>query len=398
MQQAMSYVILTPYSVEKSRTGGVVSRLLSQTDLELVAAQVITPDEEFVKEYAASIRSQDAKNLSIAGELLARYIERNMAPSGGRAHRFMLLIFKGEDPYRKLSNICGVLFPKEKNTEHIYGETIRDTYADYILDPEDHEKMIYFEPAVLTPRIPELAIDNFKIFVKHFKKHMNIVSNMTYPDPTKIERTLVILKPDNWNYASSRPGTIIDMFSRTGLRIVGTKVFRFSLNQALAFYGPVENSLKEKLAPIFAMKAKEILEREFSFSISNESEKCLADNLGKEYAKDEFLKIVEFMCGRRPATCPPEEADQEGDVKCMIIVYEGESAIDRIREVLGPTDPLKAPSGTVRRDFGSNVMVNTAHASDSAESYAKEKKIVKLDENSLLPMVEKYLEELDNPS
>jgi hypothetical protein len=97
------------------------------------------------------------------------------------------------------------------------------------------------------------------------------------------------------------------------------------------------------------------------------------------------------MSGRRPDACPLEEADEPGSVKCMIIIYEGENAINKIREVLGPTDPVKAPSGTVRREFGSNVMVNTAHASDSIESYEREKKIVKVDENPLVSIIDEYL-------
>jgi nucleoside diphosphate kinase len=393
MDRTLSYVIVTPYSVAKSRTGGVIARLLSQTDLELVAAQMLTPDEAFVHDYAAIIRKQDKRNLNVAGELLAHYIEKNMSPSGGRAHRFLLLIFRGENPCKKLSVICGALFPKGGHTAYVYGETIRDTYADYLVDPDDAEKLIYFEPALLTPRIQELANQNMVLFARYFRNVENIVHNMSYREPSKIERTLVIIKPDNWNFASGRPGTIIDMFSRTGLRIVGTKIFRFSLNQALDFYGPVEETLKEKLAPVFGQKARETLEREFEFSLDQDIEKSLCESFGYEYAREQFRKIVEFMSGRRPDNCPPEEADDPGDVKCMILVYEGEDAIRKIREVLGPTDPLKAPGGTIRREFGSNVMVNTAHASDSAESYERERKIVRIDENSLSSIVEEYLDE-----
>jgi nucleoside diphosphate kinase len=77
----------------------------------------------------------------------------------------------------------------------------------------------------------------------------------------------------------------------------------------------------------------------------------------------------------------------------MILVYEGVAAIKKIREVLGPTDPLKAPGGTVRREFGSNVMVNTAHASDSPESFERERAIVKIEENPLESVIKAYLAE-----
>jgi len=391
MKQTLSYVMVTPYTIAKSRTGGVIARLLSRVDLELVGAQIITPDVEFVKEYAETLRNQERRNLNTAGDLLANYVERNMGPSGGRRHRSLLLIFRGENSCRKLSDICGVLFPEKHSIEALSGETIRDTYADYIVDRDDPEKVIHFEPAILTPRHQELADESMAMFVRHFKNSKNVVSNMHYNDSSKIEQTLVILKPDNWSFASSRPGTIIDMFSRTGLRVVGIKIFSFSLNQALDFYGPVELTLKEKLAPIYGQKAREILERNFEFPLSENTAKILDESFGKEYAQEQFYKIVAFMSGRRPDTCPAGEEDEPGNVKCMILVYEGENAIKKIRDVLGPTDPLKAPGGTVRREFGSNTMVNTAHASDSVESYERERKIVKIEENSLIPIMEAYL-------
>jgi nucleoside diphosphate kinase len=383
--------MVTPYTIAKSRTGGVISRLLSRLDLELAGAQMIAPDEDFVREYAASLRGQNPQNLNSGSELLADYVEKNLGHSGWRRHRSLLIIFKGENACRKLSDICGALFPENRSIESINGETIRDTYADLILSPDDPEKILYFEPAVLTPRKQELADENLRLFAKYLEGRENIISNITYHDPVKIERTLVIIKPDNWKYASSKPGTIIDMFSRTGLRIVGIKVFRFSLNQALDFYGSVEKSLKEKLAPVFGAKAKEILEKEFQIPLNRDIENSLTESFGMEYAREQFRKILEFMSGLRPDTCPAPEAGKPGGVMCMILVYEGEDAVKKIRHVLGPTDPLKAPGGTIRREFGSSVMVNTAHASDSRESYEREKEIVRLNENSLGSIIKEYL-------
>jgi len=391
MKQTLSYVIVTPYTIAKSRTGGVIARLLSRVDLELAGAQIITPGEDFINEYAAILRNQEKRNVNRAGDLLANYIERNMGPSGGRRHRSLLLIFRGENSCRKLSDICGALFPEKHSVEALSGETIRDTYADYIVDRDDPEKIIHFEPAILTPRHEELANESMAAFVKYFKNSSNVADNRSYQDSSKRERTLVILKPDNWSFASSRPGTIIDMFSRTGLRIAGIKIFSFSLKQALDFYGPVESTLRERLAPVYGLKARETLERNFEFPLSENTARILGESFGKEYAKEQFYKIVAFMSGRRPDTCPSGEEDKQGNVKCMILVYEGENAIKKIRDVLGPTDPLKAPGGTVRREFGSNVMVNTAHASDSVESYEREKEIVKIEENSLISIIEEYL-------
>lgn len=391
MNQNLSYVLVTPYTIAKSRTGGVIARLLSRLDLELVGAQMITPDEAFVKEYADLIRKQrDPENPKAAG-LLADYVEQNLAPSGGRRHRSLLLLFRGTDAVRKLSDIVGALYSENRGIESITGETIRDTYADMIVDPNDPNKVTYFEPAVLTPRSQEAADQNLALFRRYLKQQPNIVENISYPDPSKIERTLVILKPDNWKYNSSRPGTIIDMFSRTGLRIIAVKVHRFTITEALEFYGPVKDALKTKLSPVFGKKAKELLEAEFKITLSEATEKALTDSFGVEYAVDQFEQIVEFMSGQKPSKCPVEEMNQPGSVKCMILVYEGENAVNKIRDVLGPTDPLKAPMGTVRREFGSNVMVNTAHASDSAENAQREMGIVKINTNMCYEVINSYL-------
>lgn len=46
----------------------------------------------------------------------------------------------------------------------------------------------------------------------------------------------------------------------------------------------------------------------------------------------------------------------------------GENAVETVRNLIGPTDSKKAEAGTVRGDFGVDVMVNIVHASDSLEN------------------------------
>ncbi|MDR1507839.1 MAG: nucleoside-diphosphate kinase [Treponema sp.] len=392
MKDSLSYVLVTPYTVAKSRTGGVIARLLSRLDLELAGAQMIAPDETFVAEYARQIRAQ-ARPTDPGGKaarLLSEYVENNLY-SGGRGHRTLLLIFRGEDPTAKLSRICGALYSENRGIESVTGETIRDTYADLIYSADDPSRVTYFEPAVLTARNQESADTNLTLFSRFLDGKENVVHNIDYPDPSKIEQTLVIIKPDNWTYASSKPGTIIDMFSRTGLRIVATKLHRFSLAQVLSFYGSVKDALKKKLAPSAGERAKELLEKEFSITLNKDTGRTIVEQFGSAYAEQQFSQIIAFMSGITEETWPSVDKDKPGPVKCMLLLYEGEDAVNKIREVLGPTDPLKAPGGTVRRDFGSNVMVNTAHASDSAENSRREQNIVKINENSLKAVIDEYL-------
>jgi len=388
MSKGLSYVLVTPYTIGKSRTGGVLSRLLSRTDLELVGAQIIAPDKKLADDYAFSLRERAPSNQLV---LLADYAEKHLSPSGGRSHRTLILLFKGENPCGQLLNICGHIYTKHVEVDALSGETIRDTYSDLIFSDINQDEVRYFEPAVFTPRSQEEADKDLLMFADFIEGKENLVQNVEYSDPSKIEKTLVIIKPDNWKHSSSRPGAIIDMFSRTGLRIIGIKVHRFSLAEALDFYGPVESILKEKLANSFGQKAIELLEKEFHFKISKDLSELLGAGFGTECARDQFHQIVEFMSGKRPGCYTADEIQKPGDVKCMILIYEGENAINKIRDVLGSTDPNKAANGTVRREFGSNVMVNTAHASDSLESYEREKKIVRINHNSLVSIIRENL-------
>jgi len=382
MKTELSYVFITPYSIVKSRTGGIMARLLSRTDLELVGIQMILPDGEFVRDYARLIREQAPRD---ERDFLADFVEKNFI-SGGRAHRILMLLMRGPDAYNKLNGICGHIHPENRGLESLTGETIRDTYSDLIFDSADPGKVTYFEPAVCTPRNQEDANRDLELIARLLKGKQNIVTNMVYPNPAKVEKTLVILKPDNWEHASSKPGAIIDMFSRTGLRIVGIKIHQFTHEEALEFYAPVESVLKEKLVPDAAERAVDLLEKEFDIKLSGATKNLLRENFGRDFAECRFLDIIEFMSGMRP-----DSAGTAKHVKTMILVYEGEEAIRKIREVLGPTDPLKAPEGTVRREFGSSIMVNTAHASDSAESFNREQRIVKIYENTLRDIIENHL-------
>jgi nucleoside diphosphate kinase len=244
---------------------------------------------------------------------------------------------------------------------------------------------------VLTaPNLPS-AIKRLRMFAEFASKESNLVENVTYEHPEKIERTLVIIKPENWREPSSRPGNIIDMLSRTGLRIIGCKVAQISVAQAMEFYGPVRDVLRAKLAPVIGKRARGILEKELDLKLSVEVDAALGSSVGMAFADDQFARIIEFMSGRRPDACPPEDLGRPGLAKCMILVYEGVNAVKKIRDVLGPTDPTKAPTGTIRREYGKDIMVNTAHASDSPDNAKREMAILKIDQNPVGRIILDYL-------
>lgn len=127
------------------------------------------------------------------------------------------------------------------------------------------------------------------------------------------ETTLILLKPDC--VAKKLCGEVIGRFEKAGYRILGTKALRLS-----------PDVLREHYAHI-------------------------AD-------KPFFPEVEGFM--------------SSGPV--VAIALGGDDVINGVRALLGPTDSRKADKGTIRGDFGVDMMVNVVHASDSPENAAAELK------------------------
>ena len=128
-----------------------------------------------------------------------------------------------------------------------------------------------------------------------------------------MEKTVVLLKPDC--YTRNLVGEVIGRFEKAGLAIKACKLMK--LSDAL---------LKEHYSH-------------------------LAD-------KPFFPEIVGFM--------------QSSPV--VALALEGENAINKVRDLIGPTDSTQAAKGTVRGDLGQDKMRNIVHASDAPETAAAELK------------------------
>jgi nucleoside diphosphate kinase len=270
--------------------------------------------------------------------------------------------------------------------ERTAGETIRDTYGDYITD-EDGVR--YFEPAVLCAPNRETAEADLRLWARYSDSDGGVLETIVpYPEGANVEKTLVLIKPDNFRFPNARPGGVLDLFSRTGLSIIGFKVHHMSVAQAEEFYGPVLDVLQRIFRESTGRRARLTVEEELNCPLGDETEKTLGDLLGPIAGRAHWENIVQFMSGTRPSQCPPGKRDLPGTEKCVAVVYQGIDAVKKIRDVLGPTDPSKAPTGTIRREFGQTIMVNAAHASDSPENAAREFGIIRIDENNLKPLVE----------
>ena len=351
--EELSYAIVTPYSMRKSRTGGIVGRLISRTGLDLVGGRMFAPGAELARRYADTIVTETDPRHRATQELIRDYVLKNFTGEKNGEHaRVLFLIFRGPDAVEKIHLAVGHIVH-----ERTSGETIRDTYGDYITD--DSGRVTYFEPGVLAAFDSKAVENDLKLWAEFSDSDGGILDrSVRFPPNAQVEKTLVLIKPDNFKFPNLRPGGVIEVFSRSGLTIIGFKVHCMSVAQAEQFYGPVLPVLEKKLGP--------------------------------KSGRDGWEGIVEFMAGRRPSECPAGERDAPGTEKSIAVVYQGVYAVRKIRDVLGPTDPAKAPPGSIRREFGQTIMINAAHASDSPENAKREMAIIQIDENNFKPLIENF--------
>ena len=378
MAMELAFALINPYTISKSRTGGVIGRFMSRTGLDLVGARMFGPSKELADRYAELIRSDSSVDAE-ERQILADYVRKAYAPDPktGLRRRVLMLLFEGEDAVKKMNRAAG----------HVHGftasgESVRDTFGDFIRD--EAGKVHYVEPAVLVGASTAAVADALKLWAEYSGTDAGLQDAAgDVPRGETIERTLVLIKPDNFRFPSARPGNIIDLFSGSGLRIVGAKVHCMSVAEAEEFYGPVQAVLREKLKGMVAERAARAITAELGFEMPEELKKNLGNTLGPLYGDNQFYQIVQFMTGQWAPSCTAEEKQKPGKQRCLALIYAGPNAVEKIRTILGPTDPSKAPPGSIRREFGQDIMVNAAHASDSPQNAAREMKIIKVEQDMI---------------
>jgi nucleoside diphosphate kinase len=365
----IAHALITPYSLLKSRTGGIIGRLLAWGELELAGARMYAPDDAFVDSYVRALGSSSLEPAMRSP--LEKYLNDNLRPANRMAisNRALALFFRGEKAFAKLHSVLGPLELK------LRGDNIRGTYGDLVMLDG---KVQYFEPAALGA--PDAATERAMLeLLAERAEDCGGVVERAVKLPAEAQTTLVMLKPDLFAKRSSRPGNIIDMFSRTGLYVVGARLVHMSLDQANEFYGPLRQIFTNRLKFLVERKLREGLKGAFQFEVTDADVAAMAEPLKDKNAEWEFNQIVSFMTGRDPYKEVSAAARRApGRSTCLALLYRGVDAVNKIRERLGPTNPKEAAGGTVRSDYGSDLMRNGAHASDSAENAGRERKIIGL--------------------
>ena len=393
MAEELTYVLITPYSLHKSRTGGIFSRLLSVRHLQLCDVRMYSFSDELAEKFAATIASMQLE--PHLKDAFTSYCEQKLRRNNplGISNRCMVLFFKGPGAVRYLKDeVVGSI------TRMPQGDRVRRTYGDFIVDPNGPVR--YFEPAVICAADEQANRKQLALLSDYAQKDGGTVEHaVSFPDElaARVETTLVILKPENFQQPSRRPGNIVDVFAMTGCYIVGAKLFAMTVNQGLEFYGPLEEMFVERLKGKVTSDLKRALSPEFRFPIADDTFAAIAELIKHQNATHEYYRIVEYMTGMDPMkVVDPEGRSRAGSSKCLALLYRGPSAVQVIRHWLGSTDPDAAAPGTVRSDFGRDLMQNGAHASDSVESAERERKIIGLwdqqDASHLEHLVAEYFE------
>jgi nucleoside diphosphate kinase len=372
MAEQLAYLMITPYSLAKSRTGAIIARVLSLTELELVGVRMFHPSSAFTDAFRDTY--DDAKLEGKLREALQAYVDENLRDVNPMSisNRVMVLLFKGENAVEHLRN--DVVGSAHAGVE---GDTVRASFGDFLVYPNGEVK--YFEPAVLCATDEASCLERLRLLSAYADTDGGVIEDAVKLSGSDVaETSLVILKPDNFYKRSRRAGNIIDIFSKTGLFIVGARLLSMTSNQGEEFYGPLRGIFREKLVGKVVDTFRDRMAGAFDFEVPGAVYAEVGKMLAEPNAETEFAKIVEYMTGLDPRNVAPADKDSPGTVRCLALLYRGKGAIDKIRKWLGATDPSKADYGTVRSDFGRDLMRNAAHASDSVENAERERKIVGL--------------------
>src|SRR5207302_10728489 len=106
--EELAYVIVTPHSMRKSRTGGIVGRLISRTGLDLVGGRMFAPGAELARRYADTIVTETDPRHRATQELIRDYVLKNFTGEGHcQQPPVLFLIFRGPDAVERIHHTVG---------------------------------------------------------------------------------------------------------------------------------------------------------------------------------------------------------------------------------------------------------------------------------------------------
>ncbi len=353
----LAYALITPYSLHKSRTGGILARLL-WADVKLVAARMYAPrpGSGFIEDYCDALYDPDERLVPLPYQkLLIEYVVRNFGKPNARgiSNRLVLLIFRGANAVHEVSQAVGHI------SRHVRGDNVRGTFGDYFRETEtpigsdpdvqarlrllekygalpdadaDAPRREFFEPAVLTGTTPEMTETHLKLFRRYAYSDGGLVLHAVDGlDTAAVETSTVVLKPESFRNRNPLPGNLIDFFSRSGMFITAMKMLELSVESAREFYGLKVPQFRRMLKGMVSDRAREIVRRARDLSLNAIKNLGAAEETALQPAGAlRAVRQAEEMLGGEPGV---------GDVKPHVVDRIYELLADRLED-LDPPDAL----------------------------------------------------------
>ncbi|MFP4026273.1 MAG: hypothetical protein ACLFWL_00590 [Candidatus Brocadiia bacterium] len=285
--EELAYALVTPYTLHKSRTGGILARLLwANVRLAAVRMYAPAPDSDFIRQYCDGIYDPEEKRVPLRYQkLLIRYVLENFGYPNARgiSNRMLLVIFRGENAQHLIEEAAGHI------GQDVRGDDVRGTYGDFIqedwsadyvqkareraekelrrypaLQEVEHEPEYhrFFEPAVLTGVTPEMTESHLRLFSRNaYSDGGYVLRALPHINEPEVETSMVILKPESFRRRNPLPGNLLDFFARTGMFITGAKMVSLTVEQASRFYAAKLPQFREQLKAMVGGKAEDIMEK-----------------------------------------------------------------------------------------------------------------------------------------
>ena len=329
----LAYALITPYSLHKSRTGGIIARLL-WANVHLAAARMYAPSREgdFIERYCDAIYDPQEEHIPLRYQrMLIQYVAENFGRPNARgiSNRMMVLVFQGPNAQQDIAEAVGHI------GRDVRGDDVRGTFGDFV-SPEWGEswreeaqerarkalsrypalqkielperRSSFFEPGALTGVTPEMTRQHLELFQETaYSDGGFVLGALEKLDTEDVETSMVILKPESFRRRNPLPGNLVDFFARTGMYITGTKIMQLDAERARQFYESKLEQFRGQLKDMVADEARDILRKA----------RDLAGSLDRSFDLASPPEISDLIALTRQADylCNPPEEKGPGEVK-----------------------------------------------------------------------------------
>jgi len=341
MAKELAYMIVPQHTLDRGLVGNVIEGADPgiPTQLDLVVARMFTPSKE----------RMDALCKAELIESQRDFLERQ--PAGRRA---LFLGFYGEDA-----------------RETVYGAVCRARGIRKFNTFNEQTGLV--DPAVLV--CGDFSDEGFVRSIQPWLAEPYDDSGIPEQEdvPNDKELSLVMLKHETMGKGLGNIGHALSILDQADQNLVGASIVKISEECARKFYKPLQALFVTRLIDGVAIKLVDALNEVFDFTIEPDVYMSITKLLAVPNANHQYQTIVDCLLG---SSQDEHSRIYNPSKNLLVLFYQGEKAIDHIRERVGTPNIGKAQRGTLRHQLGVDYLRNGVHATDSPENYRREKNLI----------------------